>query len=1375
MEKQNTGLLPSNSLKKWGDPARVHVIALLHPFNLANRVLIDVDPGQTVQEILDTLNFKPRRGFEPLIQIENWNVPRETWGRVKPRSGRTITIRVLPRGGGGGKDVLRAVAFVAVVAASFAVPAGLGLTTVIGGVSTLSLSGALLAAGIGIVGNLLINALIPPPGLDLNELGGGGRSLAYSLSGTRNQLNPWGVIPKIYGKHRVYPVLGAQPFTEAQGDRQYIRLLFVVGHGPLALSDFKIGETPLGEFQGVEMEIRNGFSSDTDISLFNNIVNEDPFSILLSKSRSWVTRRTDEETDEISVDIQFPLGLYNVQSDGTRNGATVEFEIQYQEVGAGSWKTFHPNADDPIKALYVDALVDGSFDAFEGTITFHKHNALFVFSQVEITGSLPNVSLQLTESFQIVCNSDGSIDFYDGLASLSGSTQYTVNSATLDVTTQEGFISEKTLVIDGTEGTITISSKWEMSAEGKFVLNPDGLTDITVTEKKISPFTRGYKWRVANGQYDVRIRRITADANSEADRIYWTALRSIKNDPPINKSGLALIAMRIQATEQLNGTVDQLNCIAESIVEDWDNDTSSWIERISQNPASHFRNILQGNGKARPLADARIDLAGLQTWHEWCNDNGYTFNGIFDTRRTTYDALRAVAAAGRASPNVKDSLYTVIQDVQQSTPVQHFTPRNSFGFKIEQMFKSQPHALRVRYVNEDSDYQQDEITVYDDGYNVGNATEFENLDLFGVTNTDQAWKLARYHMAVSRLRPATYSLGLDFEHLVCNRGDLVKVTHDVAQWGLGFARVTSITTNGGGDLTGFSIDDLFTMEAGSSYGVRFRKADGTSVTATLTTNAGSQSDLTLSAAIDSADPQPAVGDLVMFGLLSQESVNLLVKSIEPTEEFGAVLTLVDESPSVYTADSGTIPDYDPQITASLPFQLPAPPKPAIQSIISDESVLLVNSDGTLKTRIVVSLKHPMNAEVKPSFYQAEYRVNTGDDDVVWTRLPIIPASSSEFSILDVEDGEAYGVRIRSVSEAGRVSEWNYIASHTVIGKSTPPGNVDALYLENGILRWEYEDPPIDLAGFLIRYRTGTVAQWENAIKAHAGVISDTQFDISAIPSGQKTFMIKAVDTSGNESSGIAVLYRDLGDQEISNIIDTRDYQAEGWLGTISNASISGSDLVADDDGGLFWTDDNNYFWSGDSAALFWKTTYLQMYYQDTYLPDADKVPATLTIDSTMIGSAYEILYRTQGNQNFWSNDSAYFWTDDSNLFWTSVGEFKPWPGLYEFKNREKLDIKALIDAGGVQGQITELSAVLDVPDIEEEFEDVAIGSGGTRLSLTETYRSIVTVLLTLQDDGGSATTLNVVDKDPDLGPLIKAYDSGGSPTTALIDARIRGY
>jgi hypothetical protein len=90
-------------------------------------------------------------------------------------------------------------------------------------------------------------------------------------------------------------------------------------------------------------------------------------------------------------------------------------------------------------------------------------------------------------------------------------------------------------------------------------------------------------------------------------------------------------------------------------------------------------------------------------------------------------------------------------------------------------------------------------------------------------------------------------------------------------------------------------------------------------------------------------------------------------------------------------------------------------------------------------------------------------------------------------------------------------------------------------------------------------------------------------------------------------------------------------------------------------------------------------------------------------------------------------------------------------------------------------KVSDIVVSLDVDDVVERFNDVVIASGGTRLSLTKSFRDILNVSLTLQADGGTASTVKYLDKDEVNGPLIQCYDSGGTAVAGTIDAIVQGF
>jgi hypothetical protein len=165
------------------------------------------------------------------------------------------------------------------------------------------------------------------------------RSPTYSIGGGRNEARPYGTLPVLLGTHRISPALGAKTYTESVGDEQYLRMLFVWGYGPMVISDLKIGETPISNFEGIEIETWEQHNSET-LRLFPAQVFEEPLSVEMTGQTAWVMRTTAADIDEISVDVVFTGGLYRFEREtGARLAYTVTIGVQYSPAGQNNWST----------------------------------------------------------------------------------------------------------------------------------------------------------------------------------------------------------------------------------------------------------------------------------------------------------------------------------------------------------------------------------------------------------------------------------------------------------------------------------------------------------------------------------------------------------------------------------------------------------------------------------------------------------------------------------------------------------------------------------------------------------------------------------------------------------------------------------------------------------------------------------------------------------------------------------------------------------------------------------------------------------------------------------------------------------------------------
>jgi hypothetical protein len=1224
----------------------ITVVAVPHPLRLTRHVY-ELPGRPTVEDVV--VSAAQRGGVtlstmaHAVVALEDRLIPKSQWKHVRVKRG-TVVVRAMAA-----DPISLGIAITGFAASSWA--ATLGLT---------ALQLGLVQAGIGLTTALLTSALAPAPkqrsvGRDNEQV-----TARFSIQGVKNEARPYGVVPRIYGRRvNYYPLLAAQPYTELYwGEQQYIRMLFDVGYGPMQITNLRVGDQAVGTLRNFESQVREGYGTDTPITLFSNQVREQSLNIELKQVSGFSIRTTEPDTDEVTLDVTFPNGLQRISDRNIKFGVAVQFEVQIRPTAGGPWQN--------------PTLLQESFG-------------------VTITGG----------AFEIAANSKSAV-------------------------------------------------------------------------------RRSVRFRVARGQWDVQVKRLTIDDQSDnvgdnqsvtSEQSFWTAMRSHQNEPPVTRTGIARIAVRAQATDQLSGVIEQLNCTVTSVLPVWNG--STWVEQATRNPAWAFADVLRGSANARPVPDSRIDLDALLAWAAWCDANGFTFDGVFDRRQSVYECLQEIAATACASPTVTDGKFSVVVDNTRDTVIQHFTPRNLRSFSSTKVFAVRPHALKVIFYPESSGHQAEELFVYDDGYTAANSTLFETLELPYTTSTAAAWKRGRRAMFAARLRSEVYEGETDLEHLVCNRGDLVRVRHDLMLWGLGEARVKSLVTSGL-NTTAIVVDAPLTMAGGTTYGIRVRQAS-TSAEYTLTTVVGDQTQLDLATPVATASG-PGVGDLIQFGELGAESVELLVRSIEPGADLSARISFVDYAPAIQTSDSGAIPDFDPQITTPPAINRPRPPKPVILSLNSDEGALIRASDGTLTSRILLSVTVIQSQGLVPAeVIQARYRPADSNQDFAF--VPSLPAQAGEISIMPVDDGQTYVVQLRSVSQAGAASDWTEI-THTVVGKTTPPPSVERFYRQGSALTWPYPTPPVDLAGFVLRAHYGTATDWGTARALHPGVVTAPPFDMSGLH-GTQTILIKAVDTSGIESATAATVTIDLGDLVTSNVVVTQS-EAPGWAGALTGGTDTGTDIEASLlSSPPFWGADSALFWGADGDVFWAANTYDSMVYVATYTPTSDVLgDGVLKIDATVTG-AYTLDYRISTSGTFWGADGSAFWGADGALFWDAdtIGQWLPFPGaLGPFDSTaDSYQFRLTTQAGTTQGIASQLDIVIDVPDIVEVFDDVIVSATSTRLPITKSYRAIKVVNVTVQTDGNGGISARIIDKDETLGPDIEVLNAAGTAVTGLVDAVVQGY
>lgn len=220
--------------------------------------------------------------------------------------------------------------------------------------------------------------------------------------------------------------------------------------------------------------------------------------------------------------------------------------------------------------------------------------------------------------------------------------------------------------------------------------------------------------------------------------------------------------------------------------------------------------------------------------------------------------------------------------------------------------------------------------------------------------------------------------------------------------------------------------------------------------------------------------------------------------------------------------------------------------PTSVTLASGGAELLLNGDGTVVPRI--HLDWNASSDPRVLAYEIQFKLASS---AVWQTAPLAIGGITEAWLSPVTDGVAYDVRVRAAGAARQTSIWVTVAGHVVQGKASPPQNVTGFQAsQNGVVvvfQWT-QVGDVDLAGYEIRYGPRLTATWADGIRV-TETTRGTQVTSAVVPPGDWKLMIKARDTSSNES--VAAASVNLVVENELDVIYQRQ-QAPDWVGAAVN-------------------------------------------------------------------------------------------------------------------------------------------------------------------------------------------------------------------------------
>lgn len=871
----------------------------------------------------------------------------------------------------------------------------------------------------------------------------------YNLSSSRNSVDLRGPCSSLAGQFKFAPKIAAREYSELIGSDRYLRVILQLSDGPVTDPEIFIGETPIDEFDSVETELRRGYHGLVDAGSWD------------ASTGAYPSSATFGDTFTVSTP-----GL--VGSRAFTAGQTITFNDLYPATDAAAWDL---DQGKPFK-LYAD---DVSEEGLQVKVT----NA----GGPEVRTSQPNAD-QL------------SIDllFDAGLYFLHNSPPGKMGSSGVGVTV---------------EYSPTGADDWRPANGGYHA----------IYGRQRTPLFWGLRWETdgsdPNGQYDVRITRNERDFDEQKffGAFMWVSLRTITQTSPVPIGSLAMLAMRVRASGQISGSLDEVFTRCQSIANDWDG--STWAMRPTSNPASLFRSRMQHPLWALKQSDSQINIADIEELADLCTANGWRTDAYFDGDSSLLDRLNDILAPAMSRVTAKDGLWTVITDWYKPEPVQPFTQANTFGYEGEPVHDPVPDAIRGLFWDEDNGYQPDEVTVFNDGFDADSAKLYERMTFVGITSRERVARLIRIALAKRTAQRELHRFNADIEHVVCEQGDRVFFSHDVLSNSIGAGRIEQHVESGG-LVTAFVLSTDVDMVDGTAYAMLVRESDSSYLVNLLTTSGFSRT-VTLETPIATASAPP-VGSLFTIGVRGSEFLDLVIVSKEPGPDQSARIEAIPYNAAIYDAGD-TLPQYEPGIPVSQAIQ-----PPVVTDVISDSRAFFVTPDRRLIPQVVFRFEPSPQRDATLRIWQ-----RISGTDAPWQAANVSAVSPNEAAVQGLDEGQTYDFRLSYSHPDRLMSRPTEIYAHEVVGRIGAPADLSGLTLGmvggQAELRWD-QPPDLDVQiGGAVVFRHSPAlsgATWETSTSIGKGSVAGNQTHI-VLPLKPGTYLARVLDSTGAFSDGVTTI------------------------------------------------------------------------------------------------------------------------------------------------------------------------------------------------------------------------------------------------------------
>ncbi|OZI63475.1 hypothetical protein CAL28_19890 [Bordetella genomosp. 11] len=1292
------------------------LVSIPHPLVADDRALCFAEflPRETLRAYVERTGVVVARG--PVAVWHNGHrVPDALWERLIPRRGDQVIIRARAEGGGGGNKVLRTVALV--VVAVVAAYTGGAAAAAYGGTGTFAgaTAGVAASAAVTIAGTLIVNALIPLPKPNTASTASGtDDSPSYQVQAARNTSRPWEPMLLVMGGPiKVVPDLGSNASTQYVGDDQYLSQIFHFGLQPdMAITSLKIGDTPIESFQGVQTQ-KSGWDGAITLAP-DNVDTIQGFD--LNQYDGWNTRTTPVNTNHF--ELEFAAILFSLDTvTGVFNNREVVVQVEYRIVGGTTWNPFG-NYTDPVYATHYWAY--GVYQTDSG------ENVSSGAQWVQISYGSLNPADHVNGEQHKECTTWGGGDAGDNYSCQIYEWRWLPHPIQLGLPWQ-GIAPDPLIGYTTSEG-------------------------IRLSNNSNKPLRSTWTGDLPPGQYEIRIRKVTADINTNTDSnvISVTQIRAFQYTPT-DYSNQARLAVRIRATSQLNGPIDELSGMCTPYCNAWNG--SAWVYSQTRNPAWWFLWFALGKRDAAGnklygacIPEAQIDLESIKAWAAYCDATGWEFRYVLAQQMSAHDVLTMIARAGQASYTWQSGKLGVVWDAANLPVVAMVGPYNVRAGTFEVSYvDATVDEIVGNFSNQDRDWQADQVRVRVPGAPLLNNPQ--TFDFEGITDSRNVGKAVNLLAASQHFHRRRVTWEMDIEGYIATRGDVVQLSHDLTVWGYA-GRLTA------GNRNNLWLDRKVPTSGAGAW-LTLRAPDGRMVNVQVNWDAGESDVLNILVPLPDDFPVPAENtDIValdwawQYDPLQTPGRRLKIVSVKPTNDDGVQFEAIDDNIVYYNSITNPFAYTPPRdgallrgVVLALSFE------ETIINVASD--VIEVRLDWVLSAAMRVRIDYSINGKAAPS-------------QTVQDKYFTIQAHTGDVVAVTVTPVAATGL---GVPKSG-----NWVVKGLLTALPALTGLTSVFRDGLTVLKWSAVTD-IRQPGYEVRLGTS----WQDS----KTVSITPTLESLAVGDGLYFVAARFVTPAGVVVYGPADSLSIAGATLVRNVLVVVD-EAPGWTGTLSDdAFVFNDQLTLVAIGDILDAPDvlavNDVLWYGGVAARgIYQTAESDAV--DIGYPAPVRVSFSidayaLNFEENILGVADVLAMADVLN----ASNQQHYRIQPQIRSAVTEGEWSEWvdyvPGLI---NARFFDVRILMETDNplIVPFVTSFTWAIDVPDLVQQAEEVDVPEAGMHIDFAKPFHAKPNIQVTQLDavNGDRFTLTNVTLTGFDI-----YFFNGTTPKAAVMNYIAQRY